>query len=77
PDAHATSVFQIDGNFGATAAIAEMLLFSGPDGMIALPALPSEWPDGHIRGLKARGNIEVNITWADGKVTSMETIRQK
>lgn len=74
-DAHATSVFQIDGNFGATAAIAEMLLYSGPDGIIALPALPEQWPEGHISGLKAQGNIEVSISWADGKMTSFEAHR--
>ena len=74
-DAH--SPFQIDGNFGGCAGVIEMLMQSSEEDITLLPALPEQWKDGSVKGICARGSFVIDMSWKDGKVTSLSIMSRK
>ena len=65
-------IFQIDGNFGYTAGVNEMLLQSQLGYVQFLPAVPEQWNTGHVEGIVARGNFEIDMNWSEGKADRFE-----
>lgn len=73
-DSLTTKLFQVDGNFGVSAGVGEMLLQSGQGVVAPLAALPSAWPTGRYRGLLARGGFEVSAVWSKGRADRFEVL---
>lgn len=73
-DLHPPRIFQIDGNLGGTAAVLEMLLQSYGEELHLLPALPSAWPSGSIRGIRGRGGYTVGMRWSHGRLDEAEVV---